>query len=305
MAWCPKCKNEYREGITICPDCGETLVSEEELTDWTSVLFGEQDEMEKLKDFLTYNGIQKSRISFDETEQVYELFVDAKDEKQAKTIVRVFLEQQEKDRKENAAEEEAAVDEFLMPGDDTDAEADHKAEHAADGNLLKAASSQGGLTYINSGAKAEENRSSAWVLLVVGILGMAVMILGITGVLPLNIGNPYMFYGVMSAVFILFIVMGVVSMRNAKIFEKKAESENSLVDTLLSWSEENLTAEKIDEQIENAADTPAEALYYKRFDVIRSQMNHQFMNLDQQMLENLIDTKIYEQIFPDDGEPES
>ncbi len=305
MAWCPKCKNEYREGITICPDCGETLVSEEELTDWTSVLFGEQDEMEKLKDFLTYNGIQKSRIGFDETEQVYELFVDAKDEKQAKTIARVFLEQQEKDRKENAAEEEAAVDEFLMPGDDTDAETDHNAEHVADGNLLKAASSQGGLTYINSGAKAEENRSSAWVLLVVGILGMAVMILGITGVLPLNIGNPYMFYGVMSAVFILFIVMGVVSMRNAKIFEKKAESENSLVDTLLSWSEENLTAEKIDEQIENANDTPAEALYYKRFEVIRSQMNHQFMNLDQQMLENLIDTKIYEQIFPDDGEPES
>ena len=52
-------------------------------------------------------------------------------------------------------------------------------------------------------------------------------------------------------------------------------------------------------QIENAADTPEEALYYKRFEVIRSQMNHQFMNLDQQMLENLIDTKIYEQIFPD------
>ena len=95
MAWCPKCKNEYREGITVCPDCGETLVSEEELTDWTSVLFGEQDEMEKLKDFLTYNGIRKSKLSFDEAEQVYELFVDAKEEKQAKTIARVFLEQQE------------------------------------------------------------------------------------------------------------------------------------------------------------------------------------------------------------------
>ena len=98
MAWCPKCKNEYREGITVCPDCGETLVSEEELTDWTSVLFGEQDEMEKLKDFLTYNGIRKSKLSFDEAEQVYELFVDAKEEKQAKTIARVFLEQQEKEQ---------------------------------------------------------------------------------------------------------------------------------------------------------------------------------------------------------------
>ena len=288
MAWCPKCKNEYREGITVCPDCGEALVSEEELTDWVSVLFGEQDEMEKLKDFLTYNGVGKSKLVYDETEQVYELFVDAKDEKKAKTIARVFLEQQEKEHKENAGWEEAAVDEFLMPGE-----------------LLKAASTQGGLTYMNSGAKAEENRSSAWVLLIVGALGILVMALGITGVLPFNIGNPYMFYGVMSAVFILFIVMGVVSMRNAKLFEKKAESENSLVDTLLKWSEENLTAEKIDAQIENAADTPEEALYYKRFEVIRSQMNHQFMNLDQQMLENLIDTKIYEQIFPDtDGAEE-
>ena len=287
MAWCPKCKNEYREGITVCPDCGETLVSEEELTDFTSVLFGEQDEMEKLKDFLTYNGVEKSKLVYDETEQVYELFVDAKDEKKAKTIARVFLEQQEKERKENAAEEEAAVE---KPNSE---------------ELLKAASSQGGLTYMNSGAKAEENRSSAWVLLIVGVLGILVMALGITGVLPFNIGNPYMFYGVMSAVFILFIVMGVVSMRNAKLFEKKAESENSLVDTLLKWSEENLTAEKIDAQIENAADTPEEALYYKRFEVIRSQMNHQFMNLDQQMLENLIDTKIYEQIFPDtDGAEE-
>ncbi len=301
MAWCPKCKNEYREGITVCPDCGETLVSEEQLTDWTSVLFGEQDEMEKLKDFLTYNKIDKSKITFDETEQVYELFVDAAEEKKAKTIARVFLEQQEKERKENVVEEEAAVDEFLMPG----VEEDTPEEKIKSEALLKSAPTQGGLTYMNSGAKAEENRSSAWVLLIVGIFGMLVMILGIAGVLPFHIGNPYMFYGVMSAVFILFIVMGVVSMRNAKIFEKKAESENSLVDTLVKWSEENLTAEDIDAQIENAADTPAEALYYKRFEVVRDQMNHQFMNLDQQMLENLIDTKIYEQIFPDtDGAEE-
>lgn len=257
MAWCPKCKNEYREGITVCPDCGEALVSEEELTDWVSVLFGEQDEMEKLKDFLTYNGVGKSKLVYDETEQVYELFVDAKDEKKAKTIARVFLEQQEKEHKENAVWEEAAVDEFLMPDGDEASE-----EKPNSGELLKAASTQGGLTYMNSGAKAEENRSSAWVLLIVGALGILVMALGITGVLPFNIGNPYMFYGVMSAVFILFIVMGVVSMRNAKLFEKKAESENSLVDTLLKWREENLTAEKIDAQIENAADTPEEALYY-------------------------------------------
>ena len=28
MSWCPKCKNEYRAGITICPDCNEELLEE-------------------------------------------------------------------------------------------------------------------------------------------------------------------------------------------------------------------------------------------------------------------------------------
>lgn len=28
MAWCPKCKNEYREGITHCPDCDVDLVED-------------------------------------------------------------------------------------------------------------------------------------------------------------------------------------------------------------------------------------------------------------------------------------
>lgn len=28
MPWCPKCETEYREGITVCADCGEKLVEE-------------------------------------------------------------------------------------------------------------------------------------------------------------------------------------------------------------------------------------------------------------------------------------
>ena len=24
--WCPKCKHEYREGVTVCADCGSELV---------------------------------------------------------------------------------------------------------------------------------------------------------------------------------------------------------------------------------------------------------------------------------------
>ena len=30
MPWCPKCKSEYREGFTVCADCGSELVDEEQ-----------------------------------------------------------------------------------------------------------------------------------------------------------------------------------------------------------------------------------------------------------------------------------
>ena len=28
MPWCPKCETEYRDGITVCADCGSVLVDD-------------------------------------------------------------------------------------------------------------------------------------------------------------------------------------------------------------------------------------------------------------------------------------
>ena len=33
MPWCPKCKNEYREGFTVCSECGVELVDSLEESD--------------------------------------------------------------------------------------------------------------------------------------------------------------------------------------------------------------------------------------------------------------------------------
>ncbi len=45
MAWCPLCRSEYREGVTVCPECGKALVDELpsetepewDPTDWVTV----------------------------------------------------------------------------------------------------------------------------------------------------------------------------------------------------------------------------------------------------------------------------
>lgn len=153
----------------------------------------------------------------------------------------------------------------------------------------------GGL-YQDSSERASENRSSAWILLILGILGLIVVVLGVTEVLPIHMGNSYLFYGVMGAIFILFVVSGVVSMKNAKFFEKKAESENSLRTTLLEWCRENLDAAEIDGKI-GAQGVAEEVLYFRRFSYIKEKMNHQFVNLDQGFLDRLIDDYVYDSVF--------
>ncbi len=251
MPWCPKCKNEYRDGIEKCVDCGCELVSEEE--------FLEMQRLEKRRAelaFLGEAGLVRETDSLDaETDDTVE-----------RTLVKNAVSE------ETVSEEkqtEKSVAEISMP-------------------------------YRKNSEKAEDNRSSAWTLLGVGGIGMLAVIFCILGVIPLQIGNPYMFYGVMSAIFILFLVMGFVSMKNARVFAKKAESENSLRKTLEKWCREQLKAEDIDAELtkENDFETiPDEILYFKRYEKLKARLNHQFLNLDQAFLDNLIDETVYEMVF--------
>ncbi len=67
MPWCPKCKNEYREGFRVCADCGcelvETLPEEKH-----PLTFGTKEEMTRLAEFLEYSGIDGVEIRYDGTE---------------------------------------------------------------------------------------------------------------------------------------------------------------------------------------------------------------------------------------------
>lgn len=202
-------------------------------------------------------------------------------------------------------------------------------------------------------ANEKEYRSSAWALLIVGGVGLVIVILGITGVLPLQLSNPYLFYGVTMAIFILFLVMGVLSMKSARIFAQKARVENTLLETVETWCLENLKAEEIDCALETAAqtggETPADAVseyasqaevlergalqdevsgsaasecgalqnevsgsvvsdcealeneaqlqYFRRVDYLRERINRQFLNLDQGLVDQFIDEKLYDRIF--------
>ena len=304
MAWCPQCKNEYRDGVKTCVDCGCDLVEEEQYDDLVPVTFGDEEKLLSLKKYLEYNKLKGVTVKYDEEEGLHELYVRKNDKSSALSMARVFL-QQEYLREQEQLRELGIGQEAENPN--------HVAGLPFGGNPPVDSSEQKKTTtgnigvYSSSTERAAENRSSAWMLLGVGTVGLVAMILGIIGVLPLKLGNPYMFYGVMSAFFLLFIVMGIVSMKNAKIFAKKAESENTLRDTMTQWYQENLTAEAIDGEIVaeegmDAEEVPVEILYFKRVQNIKDKLNHQFMNLDQMFLEHYIDEEVYDYIYAEEEE---
>lgn len=150
--------------------------------------------------------------------------------------------------------------------------------------------------------KTSEHHFAAWVLLSLGSMGMAGIILCISGIISLECDNFYLFYGVTSAVFILFIISGSMSLNKALIFERRPRSSNSVRSTMLKWCGQNLQAEELDRQI-GADSVPSEkALYSKRCENIKERINYAFMNLDQKFLEKFIADCVYDVVYGGKGD---
>ncbi|MBR1862120.1 MAG: hypothetical protein IJ796_09745 [Lachnospiraceae bacterium] len=177
-------------------------------------------------------------------------------------------------------------------------------------------------TYRDNSSSAEENKSSGIVLLATGVLGAVFVTLGMTKVIPLNFGNPYLFYGLLCAISALFLATGIVSFISAGRYGKKAKGEKGVKQEITEWACENLSAGEIDRLVEvgTAGDTmesgeeksgvfsgtepvtaTEEEKYFSRCRVISDKLNEHFVNLNPDMLEDLIDKVIYDRIFEDAG----
>jgi len=311
MPWCPKCKSEYREGFTVCADCGSLLVAEKPLAEperqeglfWTGAvkLWADEGVLMSESEFVgAGEGVlmpEGEAVGAGEGVLMPEgEFVGAGEgvlmpEGGAVGAGGGVL------MPEGGAV--GAGEGVLMPEGEA-AWADESSRKPASPEPAETERRAGGsLLYEDNAQKADNNRSSAWVLLIVGILGLCFLILGLTGVLPFRFGNSYLFYGVMSAVFILFVVSGAFSMKNARLFARKAVEENSLKGAILDWCRKNLKAEEIDASIGADAGASEEMLYFKRTELVKDKLNYQFLNLDQDFLETLIDSVVYDMVFKD------
>lgn len=241
MPWCPKCRNEYYEGFTVCADCGEQLVDE----------LPAENAAEVETTFLTEED-KRRMVAFSEMLQ------------------------------ENSEAEESEPEYIEM-----EEEAEEKPSYKKG-------------VYRNYAERAEDNKSSAATLLLVGSIGLLAIILAACNIIPIPINSTskFMVYGVMGFMFVVFIVMGFVSSKNAKEYARKAASEADLTMEIQKWCKESLSADSLDEGLfsEEEADFTTEQKFFKRSEKLKKCISERFLNLDEEYLERFVDEH-YQDIF--------
>ena len=156
--------------------------------------------------------------------------------------------------------------------------------------------------YRNSKELSNENKSSAYILLPVGILGVVALVLVWLDVIPLYSGivSKIITSVVMGSLFVVFIVMGIVSLKNAKKLDEKADEEGDLTKEIFNFFSENYSVDILDEKICDSqwSQLPEEEKYFKRIECIKTVLVKQFMNLEENYIDFISDeiyTKFYEE----------
>ena len=148
----------------------------------------------------------------------------------------------------------------------------------------------------SSADKAKEHRYTGIILLVLSSAMFILMIVDI--ILPARLlTSGILGYIILSAVSIPLFILGIYSLKIAGQYELGKKAAANIEKRLLDYVSENLTAEKVDSMIIFEKDDGDEIRFFKRSACIRAIINRQFMNLDQQMLDTLVDEKIYDMLY--------
>ncbi len=243
-------------------------------------VFGEKEEMEQLADFLEYGGLSYVVLQYEEDadeNEAYYIEVNQKEENQARKLTSVFYKEWDKVHKKE------------MNEDESEPQAAGKETEAAETPFVKASD------------KAENYRSSAFALLIVGALGLISIILIVTGVIPINIAPNIRVLSFLTMTFLfgVFVVMGCKALVDAKNYEKLSKEEEQMTSDLHSWFLEQYTKERLDEEagISDSDGMTEEMKYYMRTEVIRKAIEERFEGLPASFLEKNIEdlyTELYE-----------
>lgn len=157
--------------------------------------------------------------------------------------------------------------------------------------------------FVSKADRTKEYLSSGYTLVIVGGAGLLAMILVMAGIIPLHLASniKYISYGVMSIMFIIFIVVGIKCLKDAKALSVEADIEKSLFSEVKSWFLESFSKEEIEEDAVNGsglsvAEVDDIDIYYRVSANIKAKITARYSELDEEFLEQVAE-ELYQELF--------
>lgn len=290
MAICPKCKMEYVDGMTTCPDCRVPLVEKaEEIL--KELYMGTERMATRLVDYLQYAKIDSAVLGDTEIVEnpevegemleVFRVLVSEQQWKEAERLAKVFVYNETVDQLEQKAAQEAGT------------------EAAAEGMEQQQKTGQAKKYYVKKADQYEDFSSSAVTFLVVGVAGMIFLLLNSLGVFHIGTGSGrYLANIVMGAMFLVFIVVGVSSLRTARKIRDEIKPEEEQTAETLRWFLETYTKENVDANCGIDCDAADELNYFARSEYMKEQLWERLKdrNPEESYLEALTE-ELYQKLY--------
>lgn len=167
------------------------------------------------------------------------------------------------------------------------------------------------MVYQEKDKKLADNKSTAYTFLLIGAAGLIVELLIALDVIPFPVApHTRILMGVvMTALFIIFLVIGVVHFRRIRSMAVDADMENSRTEEIRKWfldtypAETLNTQERADSEPDNSADTDnasddgAEQLYFKRYGQMQAHLRSKYDDLPEDYEEYLLE-EFYNTLYP-------
>lgn len=302
--WCPKCKIEYRKGITVCADCGSELVVRDGEYGVDICEVKDEASANEIIEYLKYSGIEDVETEKTEDSAGVQILVPAKYEKKAEKLIRGYMlgKEEEKEKAKEAAEsssevtveeadrEAVSTDSVDLPEEETVGEEELFYDDAEDTEELLHTSNKE--EYVKMADKYRDLKFSGITFIIFGILGSVYLALSKFKVIPVEY-NTFIFC-VLVALFAAFLIAGVVSCVKSRKYKKLIASEEEKTAAIREWLDENLTKEMVAGWTDsNVSDGENDLLISAH---IRTMLVHEYANEPVGYLE-LIADEYYEEHF--------
>lgn len=146
--------------------------------------------------------------------------------------------------------------------------------------------------YEKRSSRYQNTKDSAISLFIVGGIGAVFLALSFFKVIPITLST--LSFAASATICILFLILGVISLRKSRLLKAEAEEEEAFSASVCNWLEAN-----VDSFIVDTSEDLSEAdLYFLRCQQAKELLLQEFPNTDEDFIDMLLDEN-YDKLFSD------